>query len=551
MTLGSSANAMLTRQLLIELRETEDRMITASYALREDYWERFEIEQADIEFIYNFLLEHETPLTTEELVSALVAERINKEKLTLERQRIAGGDRYLPKDTYALNQKLAFPALGWQSGQVIAVRSGNNPDLGSFGVIRVHFDSGEEREFASGLEDHNLNTPAIGAIEGDDLDAEAVVKNHGSDLVLTLEEVLGSEPDFVRVAARWFPRALVVAVNVGHLNLAEAVLDMSGGGPIPTSNLVEQIDLSADVNPKLIEFSLDLALQEDPRFDEVGPAGEVFWFLKRLEPEEVLEPPVWLRYSGIEYDRTVLTPDMLALEKDLADELSPIKDIPPKDESAEVCLLYPHWRAGTLPISWRLRPIFPNAFEAPRIRFMLVDGETGRKFPAWVVQEKRYVFGLKEYYDHLGVTPGSLLRIQHGEQPGEVKIQASSRKSSREWIRTVLVGSDGGIVFAMLKQVINAEFDERMAIAVPDVEALDEIWQQTAHDRLPLERIVVNAMRELTKLNPQGHVHASELYAGINVVRRCPPGPILSMLTSRPWFVHVGDLHYRYNDSER
>ena len=115
----------------------------------------------------------------------------------------------------------------------------------------------------------------------------------------------------------------------------------------------------------------------------------------------------------------------------------------------------------------------------------------------------------------------------------------------------MLVGSDGGIVFAMLKQVINAEFDERMAIAVPDVEALDEIWQQTAHDRLPLERIVVNAMRELTKLNPQGHVHASELYAGINVVRRCPPGPILSMLTSRPWFVHVGDLHYRYNDSER
>ena len=177
-------------------------MITASYALREDYWERFEIEQADIEFIYNFLLEHETPLTTEELVSALVTERINKEKLTLERQRIAGGDRYLPKDTYTLNQKLAFPALGWQSGQVIAVRSGNNPDLGSFGVIRVHFDSGEEREFATGLEDHSLNTPAIGAIEGDDLDAEAVVKNHGADLALTLEEVLGSDPDFVRVAAR-------------------------------------------------------------------------------------------------------------------------------------------------------------------------------------------------------------------------------------------------------------------------------------------------------------------------------------------------------------
>ena len=47
------------------------------------------------------------------------------------------------------------------------------------------------------------------------------------------------------------------------------------------------MELPANVNPKLVEFSLDLALQEDPRFDEVGPAGEVLWYLHRLEPEEV------------------------------------------------------------------------------------------------------------------------------------------------------------------------------------------------------------------------------------------------------------------------
>jgi len=41
-------------------------------------------------------------------------------------------------------------------------------------------------------------------------------------------------------------------------------------------------------------------------------------------------------------------------------------------------------------------------------------------------------------------------------------------------------------------------------------------------------------VRELSKLNPQGHVHAIELYAAINVIRRCPPGPILAILASRP-----------------
>jgi hypothetical protein len=88
-----------------------------------------------------------------------------------------------------------------------------------------------------------------------------------------------------------------------------------------------------------------------------------------------------------------------------------------------------------------------------------------------------------------------------------------------------------------------------MAIAVPDVEQLDQIWEQK--QRSPsFERIVVNIVRELTKLNPQSHVHASELYAAVNLVRRCPPGPILALLASRPWFVHVGDLHFRFDDSE-
>jgi hypothetical protein len=182
---------------------------------------------------------------------------------------------------------------------------------------------------------------------------------------------------------------------------------------------------------------------------------------------------------------------------------------------------------------------------------MLVDGETGEKFPGWVVREKRYVYGLQDWYETRGLMPGSLVRIRRGKQPGEVIIGTENRRASREWIRTVLVGSDGGIVFAMLKQVVNATYDERMAIAIPDTEAIDQVWQRMQKDHTSFEKVVVNTVRELAKLNPQSHVHASELYAAVNVVRRCPPGPILALLASRSWFVHVGDLHFRFNDSER
>ena len=55
-------------------------------------------------------------------------------------------------------------------------------------------------------------------------------------------------------------------------------------------------------------------------------------------------------------------------------------------------------------------------------------------------------------------------------------------------------------------------------------------------------------MRELTKLTPQGHVHAQELYAAINLVRRVPPAPLLALLVTRPFVQHVGDLHFRLED---
>jgi hypothetical protein len=525
-------------------------MVLALFSLREDYWENFKLQEEDIEFIYNYLLETETPLTPEELVEALVVERIRQEKLSIEKQRSSGGDLYLPVERYKVAQKLIFPALSWQRGEVLNVRVGQNPDLGEFEVIQVELEDGNVREYAAGLEDHILNQPPeIG--EGDEsLNPDFVLRLYHEDLVRHMEEGLEAHDDFLRIAGRWFPRALLVDINIGHLNLAEAILDMEGGGPLPTTSLIEQIELPEDVNPKLLEFSMDLALQEDQRFDEVGSTGEVLWFLQRLEPEPVLEKPVYLRYRDVDYDREALTREMLTLERELADELSPPIELTGQKDKVDICLIFPHWRAGTLPLSARLQHLFPSAYEAPRIRFTIVDGKTKDKFPAWVVRQNHYVYGLGEWYEKNGLIPGSVIRVSKGKAPGEVIVNCDGQRSSREWIRTVLVGSDGGVVYAMLKQIVKSNYDERMAIVIPDVDAVDQVWEQSNKKQPPFERVVVNSVRELARLNPQGHVHASELYSAINVVRRCPPGPILSLLASRPWFVHVGDLHFRLTESE-
>lgn len=518
--------------------------------LKEDYWPTFSVQPADLEILTTYLLEVETPLEPKDLVAQLVAKRLQREQETQSAQRAQGGDIYLPKDQHTAGQKLVFAGLNWLAGEVVNVRPANTFNGDAFDVLEVQFEDGQRREFASGLAEHSLNTPPE-IDQGDpDLDPQAIIEAHSDLLIERLEEALHTSEDFVYIAGRWFPKALIVDVGEGQLNLIEALLDMHGGGPLSTEKLLQDVELADNTNLKLAAFSLDLALLEDDRFDEVGPAGEVAWFLHRLEPEAVRQPSVYLRYFEIDHDREKLTKDMLDLERRLDDELSPISEpeggIP---QEVEVRLIYPHWRAGTFPLTEKMARLFPTAYEAPRVHFDFVDGESGARFPGWVVRNQRYVHGLREWYEDRGLMPGSYMRARRGDNPGEIVVSAPEHRSSKEWVRTALIGADGGVVYAMLKQTVESAFDERMMIFVAsETQALDAIWNKSK--RPAFEQVVADCLRELAELNPQNHVHASELYAVVNVVMRVPPAPILALLATRTWFEHVGDLHFRLSESQ-
>ena len=511
-----------------------------------DYWTNLQVTRQDIEFLHNHLFDHETPLTPRELVAVLVMERIRAEKLASQTKRQANSKTYFPKETYQVGDELVFPSMNWKRGMVKADRAGSNPEIGPFHVLTVELEDGSERLFASNLPLHALNDQPVTDGE-DEVNPEEVSQAFGENIEKKIEEALQMEGQIVRIAGRWFPRALLVDVNVGNLNLAEAVLDVAGGEPLPTHALVKDVSLPEGVNPKLAEFSLNYALQEDNRFDEVGPAGQVLWCLYRLEPAEVRETPSHLQYTPLEYDRALLSEQFLKLEAQLDDELSE-GELKGEGNLHEVTvsLIYPHLRSGTLPISARVRSMFPTAYESPRVRFTLVDGRTKQKMPGWVVRGQGYVYGLRDWYKANDLMPGSLVRIRRSDMPGEVIIETKAYRA-KDWVRTVIVGADGGMVFALLKQSISAEFNDRMAFAIPSQDTLDQLWKQ---DRKPFERLVADMIREMSKLTPQGHVHAQELYSAVNIVRRMPPGPLFAMLSSKPEFTHVGDLHFRLSDSE-
>jgi len=518
--------------------------------ISESYWDTLEIEITDIEFLYAYLLEKETPLTSQKLASALIHERIRSEKEKLQARQKENGEIYLPKGEYSIGDKIQFPALKWVSGEVTQVREGNNPELPNLKVISVTLETGQTQQFASNLLVHQLNQVTKSQIDTGDQDEGSIIKQYGDAITAKLEDQLNENIDIIRIGDQWFPKSLLIEFNIGHLNLAEAILDMHSGGPLIVDSLIEQIDIKTDDPKELVEFSLNYALQEDSRFDEVGPIGEIQWFLNRLEPEFVREKPLELTFHPIEYDRSILSKDMIRSEQQIADELiSPDSQYTQKTSANEsiIILNYPHWRTGSIPLTSQTRKFFPTALESPRVKFKFIDAK-GQEISAWVVRPYDYVYGLRNWYEELELMPGSILKIGHGKKPGEVFISPQKKRSNREWIRTLLIGADGGIVFAMLKQTITADFNERMAVAVPSAEILDELWQKRAKNPRPIELEMMGIMRELAKLNPQGHVHGVELYAALNCIRRCPPGIVFSKLSSDPDFIAVGDLYFRIRD---
>jgi hypothetical protein len=271
------------------------------------------------------------------------------------------------------------------------------------------------------------------------------------------------------------------------------------------------------------------------------------WHLHKLEPAAVQVQPRRLVDAGLEYERAKLTPPLLALETELEDELTPAGGEAATVAEVFLTLTFPHFRVGTLPLSARLAKIVPTAFEAPRIRFMLVDGNTGEKFPGWVVRSGRYVYGLEEWYKQNEMIVGAQLTVRPGDAPGEVVVKADKRRITREWVRTAATAPDGRLVFNMQRRPISVAYDELMVIAVDNPAAMDDAWLKS--DRMPFHRLVADIFRELAKLNPQSAVHAKTLYTAVNVARRVAPGAIFTELLARPWYAHVGDAYWRFNQS--
>lgn len=514
---------------------------------RPDYWgEKFTLSESDIEQIYNHFLEVERPQTAAEIARVVMAHRATEEQNKIKRQ-MTGRAVYQPKNDFAVGDELVFPALEYDHGTVTAVREGYNPQFGTFTVAAVDI-KGKTMEFASGLDvDHPLNRDEVVDVEAGSVDLDELYALYETAVIPKVAQALEKSENFVRIGQQWFVAGLMAEVNIGHLHLSEAILEMSEGGPLTVEEILPHLDMDPSLDASVQAFSLNYNMLRDNRFDEVAPQGKISWFLRRLEPDGVQDIPERLRYTSIPYDKALLTHQLLLLERELDDEWSdlPASELDIEPQTAVFTLLYPHRWAGTMPLSSRTRPFFPDS-NSPRQRVVFIDEHTQEEIIGWVVKEHRYVYGLGNWYNANNIPIGGFIHLKTGPEPGKIYLGYDRRRAQREWVR-LATAVDNRIKFDLMRRSVGCGFDDLMIVGTDVVTAIDALWRRAESHQRSVASLIAEVFPELAEANPQNTVHVKTIYSAINMLRRIPPGPLFAELVRHPAFQSVGDHYWQFD----
>jgi len=509
-----------------------------------DFWTTdYQVTEEDHELIYDLLAESDIPKSTAELATAIIQRHAQQEERFL-REELSKALIYDPSKTYAVGDVLYFPALDFRKGEVTALRPGNNPEHGDFVVMTVAVEGRKKpMAFAMNLQTpHKLNRTSDENLLDDDslLSPEEILAEAAHVLLPLLDEHLASNSDFfVRAGDAWLTTDQIVPVNIGHLNIAEALIEMAGA-PVSTQALLEQVGLDGDRSEAIRIFSLDTAMQNDERFIQVGLGDGKAWYLRRLMPRAATETPEVLRYQPVDYDRSQLNAELLQIEYELRDEWSDT----PESEDAEIPqsaiynLIYPHAVAGTMPLTAEIRRMLPSG-QGKATAITLVDGRWGSKFPAWVVPDGRYVAGLSDWYKEHKLPVGAQISLQATNTPNEFLIDLKPQRARRHWLRLAIV-QGAKLIFQMQQKTMNVAVDDQMALSVGDPAAIVDLREHLELENYDVDDLVALIMPELVRMSPQGTAHVKSLYSAVNLVRRLPPAPIFAALMKMPGAIDTG-----------
>lgn len=247
----------------------------------ERYWrDTFRLTDEDREVLLEQFMAKAEPMDMNAIAQFLIEQRVLGEERAMSARRAA--NTYQPAASYEVGDSLVFPALDGTAGTVTAIRPGNNPRYEKFSVLQVEIE-GESapREFVADFRHPHALNMGDAMAGGEPLSVPEITERYGFYVRQRLEQEMAESHEFVRVGNRWLPTALMVEINEGHRNIADAMIDITGE-PMATAELIKEIGVPGNVPRAIQEFSVNASLAQDRRFRNVGTNDNPKWALVRL-----------------------------------------------------------------------------------------------------------------------------------------------------------------------------------------------------------------------------------------------------------------------------
>jgi hypothetical protein len=175
----------------------------------------------------------------------------------------------------------------------------------------------------------------------------------------------------------------------------------------------------------------------------------------------------------------------------------------------------------------------------------LIDGRWGQRFPGWVVRSGRYIAGLRAWFEKHKLPAGAFIVLERKDDSGEIVVDFRPKRMRREWTRWAQVVDGDRLDIQLRKQEVACEYDELVIIGDDRPSDLLRLRHVTAYAHADLAHLVHQIFADLAGLSQQGTVHAKTIYSAVNLVRRCPPGPIFAIVATDERIQPIGDGLYR------
>jgi hypothetical protein len=172
-----------------------------------------------------------------------------------------------------------------------------------------------------------------------------------------------------------------------------------------------------------------------------------------------------LVYQPIAYDRSLLSPQQVALEQELDDSG------PTCSGRAErmVVLAFPIRTGGHAPINLRTQAL-PTLGVAPAAGGLIDDETMSRSPVGW--WPRGATSGLSNWYKDNAIPVGGFLHLRPGTEPGTVLLGYDRRRAQREWVRLGAV-KDNKLQFELMRRAIPCGYDDLLIVGTDVVAAVD------------------------------------------------------------------------------